>query len=129
MHPRTRIRLENAGIASQLRETPGLLLSEPLSFLDMVKLEKHASCILTDSGGIQKEAAFHCVPCITLRNETEWDETVVSGWNHLTGADTAAILSAVREAKSPATPVQAYGTGDAAEKTVTAILEHFGGTN
>ena len=129
LHPRTRIRLENAGIASQLRKTPGLLLSEPLSFLDMVKLEKHASCILTDSGGIQKEAAFHCVPCITLRNETEWDETVVSGWNHLTGADTAAILSAVREAKSPATPLQAYGTGDAAEKTVTAILEHFGGTN
>ncbi len=68
--------------------------------MDMLKLERHARVILTDSGGVQKEASWLRVPCVTLREETEWVETVESGWNTLTGSDSRHIIRAVKEANS-----------------------------
>jgi len=69
---------------------------DPVDYLDMVALEKQARLILTDSGGVQKEAYFHGVPCVTLRDETEWIETVQDGWNLIAGADLRRIVEAVR---------------------------------
>ena len=97
-----------------------LKIIEPLSFLDMVRLEMDARLILTDSGGVQKEACFHSVPCVTLRDETEWTETVDAGWNQVVGADTQAILAAASKAQ-PGKPIHQYGEGNAAEKVVDLI--------
>ncbi len=84
LHPRTRKLIENYCLQGYLK---GLILTDPLPFLDMVALEQDAAIILTDSGGVQKEAYFYEVPCITMRDETEWVETVELGWNRLVGAD------------------------------------------
>ena len=91
-------------------------ISEPFGYLDTLLLEKHAVAIVTDSGGMQKEAYFFKTPCITLRDETEWIETLKSGWNILTGADTnkiveycSAIIDRNKEDKTP--PFQARSTG------------------
>lgn len=95
LHPRTRQALNRIGYA--IPEKAGhrdILIIEPVSFLDMVMLEKNAKLILTDSGGVQKEAYFHGVPCVTLRDETEWVETVEAGWNQLAGADAKKIAEA-----------------------------------
>jgi len=91
VHPRTRLKLQ------ELNWQPAghVKLIEPLGYLNMAQLEKHARIILTDSGGIQKEACWLGVPCITLRDETEWVETVQSGWNILAGSEKKAILDAV----------------------------------
>jgi UDP-GlcNAc3NAcA epimerase len=80
IHPRTLAAAKRVGIDPA---RPGIRVIEPLGFLDMCKLVHHASVVLTDSGGLQKEAYFHRVPCVTLRNETEWTETVACGWNRL----------------------------------------------
>jgi UDP-N-acetylglucosamine 2-epimerase len=93
VHPRTRKLLDT--FSFQLGE--GIIRLDPVSYLDMVLLESTASLILTDSGGIQKEAYWLRVPCLTLRQETEWKETVESGWNRLVGTDLNRILSAVNE--------------------------------
>ena len=91
VHPRTRLKLQEMGW-----EPAGhVKLIEPLGYLDMAQLQKHALIILTDSGGIQKEASWLGVPCITLRDETEWVETVKSGWNRLAGTKTEEILKAI----------------------------------
>jgi len=74
-----------------------MTIIEPLSYLDMLQLEQHASIILTDSGGMQKEAFWLGVPCVTMRDETEWVETVEAGWNKVAGADKNSILRAFRE--------------------------------
>ncbi len=115
VHPRTRLKL------SSLPALPsGLRLIEPVSFLDMVQLEKHACCILTDSGGIQKEAYFHGVPCVTLRDETEWVETVAAGWNQLVGADARRIEAAVSRA-TVGQPILEYGRGRSSEAIVALL--------
>jgi UDP-GlcNAc3NAcA epimerase len=81
IHPRTRLTLDRLGLIECLQSAVKLI--DPVGYLDMVMLEKHASLIVTDSGGVQKEAFFHQVPCVTLRNETEWVELVELGWNRL----------------------------------------------
>ena len=98
--------------------------TEPLPFFDMIELEHHASCIITDSGGVQKEAYFHGTPCVTVRNETEWVETVSAGWNTLCGTDAEKIVSAVRNAKK-GTPIPSFGDGHAAREITRHIKEYF----
>jgi UDP-N-acetylglucosamine 2-epimerase len=89
----------------------------------MLVLEKNAKVILTDSGGVQKEAIFFRIPCLTLREETEWVETVEAGWNVLVGCNRERIVEAVHEARLGRTNEIPYGDGRAAEKII-GILEH-----
>ena len=91
---------------------------DPVSYLDILLLEKNAQVILTDSGGVQKEAYWFGVPCITLRDETEWVETVDAGWNVVVGADGEKIVEAGRRYKSDNPRPELYGDGRAAEKIV-----------
>ena len=119
LHPRTRKVLDEL----DLRPPAGVRLVEPVSYLDMLALEQSARLILTDSGGIQKEAYCLAVPCITLRPETEWVETVEAGWNVVVHADQAAIVHAALERSWPADePPPVFGDGHAAERIV-ALLE------
>lgn len=92
IHPRTRNRIKTYDLEYLLNK---LFVIEPVGYLDMLQLEKHAKVILTDSGGVQKEAFWLRVPCVTLRDETEWVETVEYGWNRLVGADKDKILNSV----------------------------------
>ena len=117
MHPRTRKQIEEHQLGSSLAPVK---VVDPVSFIDMVALEQAAKVILTDSGGIQKEAFFYNVPCITLRDETEWVETVESGANRLVGADRDGMKSAanLKRFNNTRTSALPYGTGRAA----TAIL-------
>lgn len=121
-HPRTVARLRAASIALAWN----VKLIAPVGYLDMLMLQKNARLILTDSGGVQKEACFAETPCVTIRPETEWTETVTSGWNRLAWGDADAILAAVEQQKAnvPAAPLKAYGDGHSAAKIV-AILQDF----
>jgi UDP-GlcNAc3NAcA epimerase len=118
VHPRTRKALESAGV----RPAGSVKLVEPVSYLEMLALEKHARLILTDSGGVQKEALWLGVPCVTMRTETEWVETVDAGWNTLAGTDPARILAAIRTPGPHGSPPQPYGDGTASER-IAALLE------
>ncbi len=121
LHPRTRKQLAEHGLTDRLGS---VRITDPLPFLDMVALEQAARVILTDSGGVQKEAFFYGVPCITLRDETEWVETVSAGANRLVGASPSAILAAfddVMNETSSAVHDKPYGDGDAAGKIVALL--------
>ena len=112
LHPRTRKKLKSLQLSLK-----NLQVIEPVSYLDMLLLEKQAKMILTDSGGVQKEAFFFEVPCVTLRNETEWIETVESGWNVLADVDEEKIVSSVRISSVPSRAVkETFGNGQAAER-------------
>lgn len=115
VHPRTRTRLETLNLKSKIQNLKSI---DPVGYLDMVRLEQAARMILTDSGGIQKEAYWLGVPCVTLRDETEWVETVRGGWNVLTGADTKRIVTAVQEWVQPEIRPALYGDGQTAERIV-----------
>jgi len=118
LHPRTRGRLE----ALALTPPAGVLLIDPVGYLDMLALEQAAALILTDSGGIQKEAYTFAVPCITLRPETEWVETVQAGWNVVVGADRGAIVQAATQRRWPeGPPPLLFGDGQAAGRIVAAL--------
>lgn len=119
LHPRTVGKLKESG----LRITnDNVHVIDPVGYLDMIQLEFQAKLILTDSGGVQKEAFFAQVPCITMRDETEWVETVSYGANKLVGADTELILQAVSEFTVDFTHIpKVYGDGHAAEKLVEII--------
>jgi UDP-GlcNAc3NAcA epimerase len=125
LHPRTAGALRDMGISDRLPS--GLRLIEPLGYLDMTMLQKNAALIATDSGGVQKEAFFHRVPCVTLRDETEWTELVELGWNrlappHAPGAILEILQSALNTEGLPANP---YGDGDASAKIVRILLREF----
>lgn len=123
LHPRTRTVLAQQGLSGLL---DSILVTEPLPFLDMISLEKSAAAIVTDSGGVQKEAFFFQVPCITMRDETEWVETVDLGWNRLVGANQVSIAEAF-SSLAPGTPdVCPYGDGTAADKIIGEILRAEG---
>ena len=122
LHPRTLKLIEEHRLSHHLAR---LTVTEPLPYLDMVALEQAARLILTDSGGVQKEAFFYGVPCITMREETEWVETVDSGWNQLAGASTGTIVSAVAEimqGRREPVNLSAYGSGRAASDIVAHLV-------
>lgn len=116
-HPRTRARLEatGAGAASNVRWI------DPVGYLDMLRLLADARRVLTDSGGVQKEAYFLGVPCVTLRPETEWVETVSAGWNVLVGSDPARIVEAARTFEPRGDRPAVFGDGRAADAIVAAL--------
>jgi UDP-N-acetylglucosamine 2-epimerase (non-hydrolysing)/UDP-GlcNAc3NAcA epimerase len=120
VHPRTSRRLEEAGLAQELAGRDGLRLTEPLGYVEFGALLCHARAVLTDSGGVQKEAYLAGVPCVTLRDSTEWVETVDTGWNKLVDLDAASALVAL-ERTPPAGHPALYGDGRAAERCVEAI--------
>jgi UDP-GlcNAc3NAcA epimerase len=120
MHPRTRARLQAAGLLERLSSINGLALSEPLGYVEFSALVCQARAVLTDSGGLQKEAYLAGVPCVTLRTSTEWVETVEAGWNTLVDLDATAALTAL-ERRPPAERPALYGDGHAAERCVDAI--------
>ena len=125
LHPRTRAAIRRHGLQSVADRDDGhLLVVEPLGYLDMLQLQQNAAAVLTDSGGMQKEAYYLAVPCITLRDETEWIETVETGWNRLAGADPDQIAQAMADAATPPAGPQPllYGDGHAAEQ----IAERLG---
>jgi UDP-N-acetylglucosamine 2-epimerase (non-hydrolysing)/UDP-GlcNAc3NAcA epimerase len=120
LHPRTDARLRSAGLHDRLAQAPGVILTEPLGYFELTALLCHARAAVTDSGGLQKEAYLARVPCVTLRANTEWTETVELGWNVLADLDLARVLTALeREAPAAAPPV--YGDGHAGERVVEAL--------
>jgi UDP-N-acetylglucosamine 2-epimerase (non-hydrolysing)/UDP-GlcNAc3NAcA epimerase len=120
LHPRTRLRLDDAGLLGQLEAIDGLQLAAPLGYVEFSALLHHARAVVTDSGGVQKEAYLAGVPCVTLRVSTEWIETVEAGWNTLVDLDPPLALAAL-DRRRPAEHPQLYGDGHAAERCVEAI--------
>ena len=123
-HPRVRKRLAEEELLAALENSESVRITEPVGYLDMVALEKNAAVIVTDSGGVQKEAFFHGVPCVTIRPSTEWVETVEAGWNRLVDADADAIAGAVGAARPPegSFSAKSYGSGSSA-KLIAGILK------
>jgi UDP-GlcNAc3NAcA epimerase len=122
MHPRTRQTIERLNYALR----PHVKVIEPVSYLDMLVLEKNARLILTDSGGVQKEAYFLGIPCVTLRKETEWVETVEDGWNVLVGAETERIMAAICEFSPQGQPHQKFGNGQAFRRVIALLAMRIG---
>ena len=120
VHPRTRARLHAADLWERLAARPGLVLTEPVGPLELTALLCHARAVVTDSGGLQKEAYLAAVPCITLRPTTEWTETVDTGWNVLVDLDSAAVLTALERPRPDRHP-ELYGDGHAAARIVDAL--------
>lgn len=121
LHPRTKKYLDEYG----LKLSSNIKVIEPQGYKEMIELEANAQMILTDSGGVQKEAYLSKVPCITLREETEWIETVNVGWNKLAGADKEKILSLVKNFTKPAEHPELFGDGQAYKKIVSIIKEYL----
>ena len=117
LHPRTRGALAEAGIelGGKVRVLP------PIGYLDFAALASQARIVLTDSGGVQKEAYWYGVPCLTLRENTEWVETVETGWNRLVGSDPERIVEAVHDAAQPAEHPALYGDGHAADSIADLV--------
>lgn len=122
LHPRTRKVLSQTGNACLVKD---LNVVEPLSYLETQRLEMSAKVILTDSGGMQKEAFFHKVPCITLREETEWIETVSNGWNQLAGVETEKILTTFEKNNFLPERQEHYGDGKASFAIIDCLLKNY----
>jgi UDP-GlcNAc3NAcA epimerase len=125
IHPRTRARLGQIGALDGLQDR-GITAVEPLGYLDMTRLVRAARVVVTDSGGLQKEAFLASVPCLTMREETEWVETVESGWNRLVGLRPEAVAAALRELPTPgetSPAAELYGGGKAGERVAAAIAD------
>jgi UDP-GlcNAc3NAcA epimerase len=124
LHPRTRARLEAAGLLDTLAGRAGsdspVRLAPPLGYLEFTSLLLHARAVLTDSGGVQKEAYLAEVPCVTLRDTTEWVETVAAGWNVLVDLDAAAARAALQR-PHPAEHPPLYGDGHAGDRVAEAV--------
>ena len=119
LHPRTLESLDEYGLRSHAEEV--LTIVEPQGYIDFLGLLDGAAAVATDSGGVQKEACFLGTPCVTLREETEWVETVEAGWNTLVGGDPDAIVAALDAPVAPAARADLYGNGEAAERIVELL--------
>jgi UDP-GlcNAc3NAcA epimerase len=124
VHPRTHAALDRLGALEELQSLEHLRLVPPLGYLDFMNLLLNAHAVLTDSGGVQKEAYLARVPCLTLRDTTEWTETVELGWNRLVGLDPDAVLAALAALDPPTGHPELYGGGRAGEAIVRE-LERF----
>ena len=122
LHPRTKKMLEKYDLLQKISN----ITIDPVSYFDMIILEKSAKLILTDSGGVQKEAFFHKVPCVTIRDETEWLETTQTGWNVLVPAQKEEIISAVKSAKPGQEGHAPYGDGAASNIIAEKVIEILG---
>ena len=121
LHPHTAKTIKaNASLQQLLHEATNIRIIEPVGYVQMLALEQQARWIITDSGGIQKEAYFQRTPCITLRNETEWVETVKAGWNALAGTETERILKAITQPFAQQ-PIDEYGDGHAAQQIIQIL--------
>ncbi|MEH7504227.1 UDP-N-acetylglucosamine 2-epimerase (non-hydrolyzing) [Neobacillus drentensis] len=118
IHPRTKHKLADYGI--DLSDIPNLKIIDPVGYLDMLTLEANAKKIVTDSGGVQKEAYFMKIPCVTVREQTEWVETLVNEANILVGTDVEKIVSAVEKVVMPEY-MNVFGDGNASEKIVEIL--------
>ncbi len=123
LHPRTAQALRAGGLAPPA----GIRVTPPRSYLETLSLVAHAAAVATDSGGLQKEAFFLGVPCVTLRDETEWPETLQDGWNTLAGVSPEAIAEGLRRAAPAAAPdLSAFGGGTGGQRAADAIAELLG---
>ncbi len=120
LHPRTRARLADAGLLERLEAAEHLRLAPPLGYLPFTALLYNARAVLTDSGGVQKEAYLAGVPCVTLRDRTEWTETVEAGWNILVDVDRQSALAALERPRPERRPAL-YGDGHAGARVVEAL--------
>ncbi len=120
LHPRTDARLRSVGLRDRLADAPGVTLTEPVGYFELTALLCNARAAVTDSGGLQKEAYLAGVPCITLRPNTEWTETVEAGWNVLADLDRDRVLAAL-EREPPAVAPPLYGDGHAGERVAAAL--------
>jgi UDP-N-acetylglucosamine 2-epimerase len=129
VHPRTRARLEAAGSLASLGAR-GVRAIEPLGYLDITRLVRASRAVITDSGGLQKEAFLASVPCVTMREETEWVETVETGWNRLVGLDPEAAAATLEELPRPgessSPAAELYGGGRAGGRVAAALAERYG---
>lgn len=126
LHPRTRKMVQRFGLEEYLAN---IKIIDPVGFLDMIALESNARLIATDSGGVQKEAYFQRVPCVTLRGETEWVETVEAKWNHL--ADVSTIEGITKTLRSSLeysrgrSEISEYGDGLASQKIIQVVAQYL----
>jgi len=125
VHPRTIKYLKKYRLFNAIKKSGNILLTDPVNYIDMIKLEQESRIILTDSGGVQKEAYFLKKPCITLRNETEWVETVKDGWNKVTGVVPSKILKYLKKFPLPAKQNFHYGKGNSAVIITKKINNYF----
>ncbi len=125
LHPRTRARLTDAGLLDRLLDAEQVLVTEPLGYVELTALLCNARAVLTDSGGLQKEAYLAGVRCLTLRATTEWTETVEHGWNALVDLDRDAVRAAL-ESPLPTERPALYGDGQAGARVVAALAMRFG---
>ena len=124
LHPRTRARLKSAGLLDRLTSAAGVTVTEPLGYFELTALLVNAKAVLTDSGGLQKEAYLAGVPCLTLRPSTEWVETVEAGWNTLVDLDLERAKAALGAEPTEQRP-RLYGDGQAGDRVVRALVERF----
>jgi UDP-GlcNAc3NAcA epimerase len=125
IHPRTRARLDQTDLMARLEGSGRVITAPPLGYLETAALVVHARAVMTDSGGLQKEAYLAGVPCITLRANTEWLETIEHGWNVLVDLDAAAARAALSR-PAPLDHPQLYGDGHAGERVLDALRLHVG---
>jgi UDP-N-acetylglucosamine 2-epimerase (non-hydrolysing) len=122
IHPRTRKSLQEMNLLHRLEKCKNVKLIEPVGYIDFVNLMDNAEKIVTDSGGVQKESYMLQVPCITIRDNTEWEETVKAGWNYLVGTNTNKIVKAVMKWKPTTKAKPVFGDGNSSKIIVRHLL-------
>ena len=126
VHPRTEKSLKRFNLYKKLQSSKDIMMMKPVGYLDLISLIKHSFKVMTDSGGVQKEAYMLGRPCITLREETEWPETLEGGWNYLAGNDRDLILKALVRPEPIIPQETPFGDGHSGEKIAELIREYLG---